>query len=101
GRCRHTTEMLGVWSDPAKPSEICKLGRDAKGRVLTIGTQQLREHDGLWLDELAAASKTEQVRDRDAAIALLAADPTAEPAALVEGDEVETGGQPAATDEPD
>jgi hypothetical protein len=75
GRCRYTTEMLGSWTEPAKPEKVCKLAKDG---ALTIGDQLLREHEGLWLDELALAARATRLSDREAGLAALTAEPGAE-----------------------
>ncbi|WP_146156138.1 hypothetical protein [Enhygromyxa salina] len=90
GRCRYTTEMLGSWSDPAEPSETCKLSKGAKGATLRLGDQRLRDYGGLWVDEDNADRWAVKVDDRAAGLAALtrAAAP-AEPA-------TETGADPGA-----
>jgi hypothetical protein len=77
GRCRYTTEMLGAWSDPVEAKDACTLETVDGERVLIIAGQRLREHDGVWLDELAAASVAVRMEDRDAAIAAIAPKPAA------------------------
>ncbi len=78
GRCRYTTEMLGVWSDPIEATNACKLAKVAGKRVLTIAGQQFEERDGsVWLDEVAAASVASPVESREAGIAALTTDPDA------------------------
>jgi hypothetical protein len=77
GRCRYTTEMLGVWSEPAEPNEDCSIGADDQGRALTIGSHLLRELNGAWVDKIAVASAASRMADRKAAIAALREDPAA------------------------
>ncbi|MFO7566032.1 MAG: hypothetical protein R6X02_25535 [Enhygromyxa sp.] len=71
GRCRYTTETLGTWSDPIEAESACELATVDGARVLTVAGQSLREHDGIWLDELAAAGVARRVEDRAAGLAAL------------------------------
>ena len=79
GRCRYTTELLGAWSDPVDAAHACALATVDGVRTLTIAGQQLREQDGVWLDELAAAGVAVRMDDRAAALAAIAPPPAAEP----------------------
>ncbi|HLT37677.1 MAG TPA: hypothetical protein VK034_15395, partial [Enhygromyxa sp.] len=54
GRCRYTTETLAAWTDPVEADDACELEIVDGARSLIIAGQRLREHDGVWLDEVAA-----------------------------------------------
>lgn len=71
GRCRYTTEMLGTWSDPIEDQSACEVETIAGARVLTIAGRQLREHEGVWLDELAAAGVVVRMEDRATGVAAI------------------------------
>ncbi|HVH98751.1 MAG TPA: hypothetical protein VM869_08575 [Enhygromyxa sp.] len=98
GRCRYTTEMLGAWSDPVEAEDLCKLDKADGARVLIIGGQRLREHEGgLWFDDVAAADVAVRMDDRAAATAALAPTPATMPAA--EAAAISETGQSEATGE--
>lgn len=91
GRCRYTTEMLGAWSEPVEIDNACELDVVDGARVLTIAGQPLREHDGVWLDELAASGVATRMQDRAAGVAAL------EPAAALEQPSVEANAESGET----